>query len=270
LRQGAARHACRRPPAPSAGEAHAVAPISDALAGSRAPPSGAPSPPVAAASVRRRFTRVPGARAVRAVFSDVAAKRPRASRPLVRCDGYPTPHRNRVESMLGSGAAHRVPRLSPHGPCEPEQPETGGAPERALLPEAVGTRCVERGRANPACQRAPEISFDLRVAERPAAREQLASRLAARFSHLDGSPDGRLLPVSCPWGRPLALRERRQEHALQRIAHCRAPTPVLTEARVNGPALHGFGAPFVRTSVRFRAPPADYLPIEMKPEHARE
>lgn len=85
-----------------------------------------------------------------------------------------------------------------------------------------------------------------------------------------GSPDRRLLPIWCPCGRPLTFRGRRQEHALRRIARCRTPRPALKEARVNGPALRGFGTPFVRTNVRFRAPPADCLPIEMKPEHARE
>jgi hypothetical protein len=102
-----------------AGEAHAVAPISDALAGSRAPPSGAPSPLTAAAPVKARFTRSPEARAGRAVFSDVAATRPRASRPLARCGGYPPPHRNRVESMLGSGAPHRLPGCHRAGQANP-------------------------------------------------------------------------------------------------------------------------------------------------------
>jgi hypothetical protein len=45
--------------------------------------------------------------------------------------------------------------------------------------------------------------------------------------------------------------------------------PVWAEARVNGLARHGLGAPS-SGEVRLRAPFADCLPIEMKPEHARE
>lgn len=39
---------------------------------------------------------------------------------------------------------------------------------------------------------------------------------------------------------------------------------------MNGPALHGIRSAFARANVRLRATPADCLPIEMKPEHARE
>jgi hypothetical protein len=116
----------------------------------------------------------------------------------------------------------------------------------------------------------PRSRLDLRAAERPAAREQLASRLAARFSRLHESRE----PVSSSglvsiggglWrsgsvGRSTPCGERSLPSPWTRV----------TEARVNGLALDGLGAPFVRRSVRFRAPPTDCLPIEMKPEHARE
>jgi hypothetical protein len=39
---------------------------------------------------------------------------------------------------------------------------------------------------------------------------------------------------------------------------------------VNGPALRRIRNAFARTSVRSRATPADYLLIEVKPEHGRE
>jgi len=110
---------------------------------------------------------MPETRAGRAVFSGVAATRPRASRPLARCDGYPPPHRDRVESMLGSGCCAPGPEALTARAMRAHEAGAGGAPGQALLPEAAGTRCVERGRANPACQRAPEISLDLRVTERP-------------------------------------------------------------------------------------------------------
>ena len=161
----AARHACRGPPAPSAGEAPAVVPISDALAGSRAPPSGAPSPPTAAAPMRARFTRLPEARAGRAVFSDVAATRPRASRPLARCAGYPAPHRDRVESMLGSGAPRRLTgchRAGQASPCgrEPEASLSSGScrrlPRRDASSEDVQTQLVKEH---------PLSRLDLHVAE---------------------------------------------------------------------------------------------------------
>lgn len=48
------------------------------------------------------------------------------------------------------------------------------------------------------------------------------------------------------------------------------PTFVSAEARVNGLSRYEFRTPFAPTCVRFRAPPAGRLPIETKPEHARE
>jgi hypothetical protein len=94
------------------------------------------------------------------VFSDRAATRSRASRPLALSGGCPTaaPPPRRID--LGGAAPHPFPRA--HGAGHATlRGRLAGCPRQALLPEDAGARCVERGRANPACQRAPESHLEL-------------------------------------------------------------------------------------------------------------
>jgi hypothetical protein len=136
-----------------------VVPISDARAGLRAPASGAPSPLLASASRKMRFTRRPGTRAGRIVFSDRARTPPRASRPLARCGGYPLPHRNRVESMLGRRCRAPMPTSSPRRACDPARPEPGVP---AADPPAGG--CLGEMRRARTCE--PSLSKSTRISPR--------------------------------------------------------------------------------------------------------
>lgn len=117
-----------------------------------------------------------------------------------------------------------------------------GASSRASCRKVPNARCVERGRANPVCQRAPEFHLDGPLAGLPGGREQLASRRAARFGRPHESWNRRLLPVSCSREPLLTIRGPGRGCALRRSSVAESQS-ASCGARVNGSALHGFGAP---------------------------
>lgn len=195
--------------------------------------------------------------------------RPRASRPLARCGGCPPPHRDRVES-----SSEAVPSIDSHDltaqynrPCAAGTRGALGVPScrrmlgRDASSEDVRTQLVKEH---------PSLTSTSACRTDPSAREQPVSRRAARFRRLHESRRRRLVPASCSWGGFWRSGSPDCECALRRVTRCQPPRPASSGARVNGPALHGIRSAFVRTSVRLRATPDDYLLIEMKPEHTRE
>ena len=135
-----------------------------------------------------------------------------------------------------------------------------GASSRASCRKVPKARCVERGRANPVCQRAPEFHLDGPLAGLPGAREQLASRRAARF----GRP-GRVMEPASSSGFVLARAASDDPGAHAAVAPCGghplpSPKSASCGARVNGSALHGFGAPSAGGLCAFARHPAGCLP----------
>lgn len=153
-------------------------------------------------------------------------------------------------------AAHRVPRLSPRGPMRAHEAGAGGAPGQALLPEAARDE-MRRART---CK--PSLSKSTRDLTRPprhgTTRERVSSSLHGVLPASATSTEGesgvffRLVSVGAASGAPGASSGAR----LAAVRSCRAPTPVSTEARVNGLALHGLGASSCRrTCACARRPP---------------
>lgn len=91
-----------------------------------------------------------------------------------------------------------------------------GASSRASCRKVLVRGCVERGRANPVCQRAPESHLDDPRTGLPGLREQLASRRAARFGRPGEAPCRRLLPAWCLHERLLTIRGPGRGCALRR------------------------------------------------------
>lgn len=175
------------------------------------------------------MTQGPGRVLAPTVFSDGAGTRPRASRPLARCGSYLPPHHRRVESMLGGGAAHRGPAISRHGACDSVRPDPGV--RRAELPAGRCPREMRRARTcEPSLSKSTRnLTSTVRSPALPGAREQLASRRAARFRRPSESRPRRLLPDSCSPEPLLTLREPLPRVRLAAVARCRAPNPLHAE-----------------------------------------
>lgn len=219
----------REPPAPLAGEALTCVPISDARAGTRAPPLGAPSPEAALAT--REGAVDSGARNAHSLPPCLAMGQGRVHERLVLwLAAAVTRRRTTTESNRCSGMVLRTVVPRSHGtehatPCC----RISGCVEQSFLPEGTRARCVERGRANPVCQRAPESHLDGPLAGLPDSRGQLASRRAARFGHPRESRHRCLLPVSCLREPLLTIREPLPRVRLAAVARCRAPNPLCAE-----------------------------------------
>lgn len=127
-----------------------------------------------------------------------------------------------------------------------------GASSRASCRKVPKARCVERGRANPVCQRAPEFHLDGPLAGLPGAREQLASRRAARFGRPGESWNRRLLPVSCSREPLLTIRGPCRGCALRRssVAESQVRFVRSTRERLRAPRVR---SAFGRRTVRSRA-----------------
>lgn len=182
-----------------------------------------------------------------------------------------TQRRTATESNRCSEAALRT--------CIPGSHRAGHASPSSRKPEApLNERSCRRPSGRDASnedvqtqlvKEHPRSRLDLRVAERPASREQLASRRAARFSHLDGGRVRRLLPARIRGGGLW------HSGSVGRSTPCGGSPLPSPDARVDGGTRERPRAPrarsvFAPANVRSRATLTDCLPIEMKPEHARE
>jgi len=160
---------------------------------------------------------------------------------------------SRIE--LGGGAPHFRSSVIARS-SESERPGTKRA---TACPPCGGaeTKCVDRGRANPACQRrAPGNSARRRAAEN-SERGSDSLHDASLASPLRGAERRRFLPATCSAEQPLTTGERGHGHVSRRW-RCPAPKPLRPRARVNGSRLHGDRSAFARRA----SLPVALLPTE--------
>jgi hypothetical protein len=263
------RSAPREPPAPSAGEARTCVPISDARAGPQAPPLGAPPPETAATA--REGAVDSGARDALSLPLCLAVGQGRVHERLVLWPVAMVTHRRTTtESNRCSGVALRT--AFPRSHCTGHATlcsRSEGCVEQSLLPEGTRARCVERGRANPDCQRAPGSHRDARVPDSPA-------RVSSPFHGAlpaSATSTGRE-PESSSGFAPVRMASD-DPGALAAAAPCGShqwpsPTPASCGARVNGSALHGSERLRATECALTRGNPPTVCLIEMKPEHGHE
>ena len=125
--------------------------------------------------------------------------RPRASRPLARCGGWPPPHRNRVES-----SSEAVPDTDSHD-LTAQGIRLCAAGTKGALGRPSCRRCLGRGATSEdvrtqLVKEHPNLISTSACRNDPSAREQPVSRRAARFRRRHESRSRSLVPASCSWG----------------------------------------------------------------------
>lgn len=243
-----------------------VVPLAGAPAGSRAPNGSAPIRCCRLAPPERDFTWEPGARGATPCLATEPRRRPRSASLLFRAVvtqrlAPPT----RVESS--SGGARRIAFTGVTASLIEDTAARPAAPRVGLLAEVAAARCVETERANPTCQRAPGPHGDVRAPGAPGSRERRASRRVARFSR----------PLREGAG---VINRYPSEAAASDAPGARASTGLATDGGARDPSLASprntrerlrgsaeLGAPSVDGSARA---PGRLLPIDVRPEHARE
>jgi hypothetical protein len=174
------RHGAEDPLRRRLREPEPFVPLAGAPAGCQAPNGSAP---IRCCRLSRRSGASPGSpgRARQRRVLRRTAPAPEERLVPISSRGHPTAGADdRVESS--SGVARRIASPASPGPHRRHRGPAGNCRGRRLLPEAVAARCVERERANPTCQRAPEHHGDVRAPGAPGARGRRASRRSARFS----------------------------------------------------------------------------------------